>query len=108
MCLMLSKEKLNCLDFIFNFMVVTKFSNVGVSSEHLSMDGKPAMYRMGNIVKTITNPNEVELESVLFDMALIAARSADDAMLSKITIKRDAKMESLILFPNVHRALSFF
>lgn len=108
MCLMLSKEKLNCLDFIFNFMVVTKFSNVGVSSEHLSMDGKPAMHRMGNIVKTITNPNEVELESVLFDMALIAARSADDAMLSKITIKRDAKMESLILLPNVQRALSFF
>lgn len=105
---MLLKEKLNCPDFIFNFIVVTKFSNVGVSSVHLSMDGKPAMHRMGNIVKMNTNPNEVELESVLFDMELIAARSADDAMLNKITTKRDAKIESLILLPNVHRALSFF
>ena len=97
MCLMPSKEKLNCLDFIFNFMVVTKFSNVGVSSEHLSMDGKPAMHRMGNIVKMITNPNREKLESVLFDMALIAARSAYDAMLNKITIKKDVKIELLIL-----------
>ena len=90
MCLMLSKEKLNCLDFIFNFMEVTKFSNVGVSSVHLSMDGKPAMLRMGNIVKTITNPNEAKLESVLFDMALMAAWNADNAMQNKITIKKDA------------------
>ena len=87
MCLMPSKEKLNCLDFIFNFMVVTKFSNAGVSSVHLSMDGMHAMHRMGNIVKTITSPNGAELESVLFDMALIAARSANDAMLKKIVIK---------------------
>ncbi len=108
MCLIRSKEKMNCLDFIFNFMVFTKFSNVGVSPMHLSMDGKPAMHRMGNIVKTITSPNGAELESVLFDMALIAFSSANDAMLNKITIKRDAKMESLILLPNVHRALSFF
>ena len=108
MCLKLSKEKLNCFDFIFNFMVVTKFSNVGVSPMHLSMDGKPAMHRMGNIVKTITSPNGAELESVLFDMALIAFRSANDAMLNKITIKKDMAIESLILLPNTQRALSFF
>jgi len=90
MCLILSKEKLNCLDFIFNFMVVTEFSNVGVSSVHLSMDGMLAMHRTGNSVKTITNPNEAKLESVLFDMALIAAWNADNAMQNKITIKKDA------------------
>ena len=78
-------------------MVVTKFSNVGVSLVHLSMDGMPAMHRMGNIVKTIINQNREKLESVLFDMALIAARSAYDAMLNKITIKKDVKIELLIL-----------
>ena len=105
---MLSKEKLNCLDFIFNFMVVTEFFNVGVSSVHLSMDGMPAMHRMGNIVKTIINQNREKLESVLFDMALIAFRSANDAMLNKITIKKDMAIESLILLTNTQRALSFF
>ena len=87
---MQSKEKQSCFDFIFNFMVVTKFFNVGVSSVHLSMDGMHAMHRMGNIVKTITNPNEAKLESVLFDMALMAAWNADNAMQNKITIKKDA------------------
>ena len=91
MCLMQSKEKQSCFDFIFNFMVVTKFFNVGVSSVHLSMDGMHAMHRMGNIVKKkkmTANRIAVMLGSVLpLDGSLITAKSKKDATLNEIVIK---------------------
>ena len=112
MCLMPSKEKLNCLDFIFNFMVVAKFSNVGVSSMHLSMDGMPAMHRTGNIVKTEkknVNASALKPGSLLpLDNALIATKSANVTMINKTVTQKDMRTGAHILLWKNHNALSFF
>ena len=112
MCLMPSKEKLNCLDFIFNFMVVAKFFNVGVSSMHLSMDGMPAMQRTGNIVNIenmIADTHVVKPKSLPpLDKSLITNRNINDAMINNTVTKRDMNTGSHILLWKNHNALSFF